>query len=71
MRRAVAEPIREDPFGEELESLADELHIPVGTWMHHEQDGVVPGEPRLVFIEITHVHSHWLLTGNRERFSDR
>jgi hypothetical protein len=71
MSRAVAEPIREDQFGEELQSLADELHIPVGTWMHYEREGVIPGEILLVFIEITHVHSHWPATSNRERFSDR
>jgi hypothetical protein len=39
--------------------------------MHHEQDRVILGKILLVFVEITHVYSHWLLTGNRERFSDR
>jgi hypothetical protein len=70
IRKALAKRIREvreERFGEDIDALADQLEIPVGTWMNYEDGVVIPAEILLGFIEITRVHPHWLLTGKGDK----
>jgi hypothetical protein len=74
IRKALAErlrEVREEQFGEDIESLADELEIPVGTWMNYEEGVTIPAEILLGFVEITGVHPHWLLTGKGDKYAAR
>jgi len=48
--------------------LARALRISYRTWHNYEAGCQVPAEVLLVFIEITGVHPHWLLTGHGPRF---
>jgi hypothetical protein len=50
--------------------LARALRIPYRTWHNFEAGCQVPAEVLLVFIEITGVHPHWLLTGHGPHFLD-
>ena len=73
-RRALAERIREvreERFGEDVEALADELEIPARTWMNYEEGVTIPAEILLAFIESTHAHPRWLLTGSGDKYSER
>jgi hypothetical protein len=48
--------------------LADALEIPFRTLYHYESGFTIPAPVILLFIEVTRVHPHWLLTGEGERF---
>ena len=63
--------VREDRFGEDAESLAEQLEIPLHTWMNYEEGVTIPAEILLLFIEVTRVHPHWLLTGEGSKFASR
>jgi hypothetical protein len=63
--------IREERFGEDIESLADVLDIPARTWLNYEMGVTIPAEILLAFIEIIGVRSHWLLTGKGDKYAER
>ena len=63
--------IRQERYGEETESLADDLGIPARTWLNYETGVTVPAEFLRAFIELTRVRPHWLLTGEGEKYSGR
>ena len=48
--------------------LADALRIPFRVWLDYEAGQTIPALVILRFIEVTHAHPHWLLTGEGERF---
>jgi hypothetical protein len=43
--------------------LAEALGIPARTWAHYESGVIMPAPVLLLFIEVTGVEPHWLLTG--------
>ncbi len=71
-REAFARRIREvrlecyGPTG--LETLANQLALPVKTWLNYESGVTIPALHLLQFIERTNVHPTWLLTGSGERY---
>jgi hypothetical protein len=50
--------------------LAQALGIPFRTLHNYESGYTIPAHSILRFIKLTHVHPHWLLTGNGEQFLD-
>jgi len=61
--------VREDLFGEHGgPALAEALRLPFRTWRNYESGCTIPAQVILRFIELTHAHPHWLLTGEGERF---
>jgi hypothetical protein len=70
IRKALAErvrQIREELFGDDLESLAQDLGLPARSWLNFEAGCTIPAEVLLDFIELTRAHPHWLLTGEGEK----
>jgi hypothetical protein len=63
--------VREDRFGEDADSLAEQLDIPLRTWMNYEEGVTMPAEILLLFIEATRVNPHWLLTGRGSMSASR
>ena len=64
--------IREDLFGEHGGPLlASALRLPFRTWYNYESGGTIPAQVMLRFIETTHAHPHWLLTGEGEKYQVR
>jgi hypothetical protein len=63
--------IREERFGEDIESLAEVLDVPAGTWRNYERGVTIPAEVLLAFIEITGARSQWLLTGEGDKYAGR
>ena len=51
--------------------LAQALGLPSRTWLNYEPGVTIPGLVILHFIEITHAHPHWLLTGEGSKYLDR
>jgi hypothetical protein len=50
--------------------LAEALGIPFRTLHNYESGCTIPAHSILRFIELTHVHPHWLLTGLGSRFQE-
>jgi hypothetical protein len=74
IRKALAgrlREVREERFGEHIESLAERLEIPVGTWLNYEEGVTILAEILLAFIEITGARSQWLLTGEGDKYAAR
>jgi hypothetical protein len=63
--------VREERFGEDIESLANELGIPAGTWRNYEMGVTIPAEILLAFIEVTRAHPDWLLSSRGDKYIDR
>ena len=64
--------VREDLYGEYgAQFLADDLGVPLKTWLRYEQGAGVPGLIVLKLIELTGVNPRWLLTGNGRRYLKR
>jgi hypothetical protein len=61
--------VREERFGEDVESLADQMDLPVRTWLNYEGGVTIPAEILLGFIEVTRASPHWLLSGEGDRFT--
>jgi hypothetical protein len=61
--------IREELYGENGGPiLAEALDLPFRTWHTYEGGGTIPAHSLLRFIEITHAHPHWLLTGEGDKY---
>ncbi len=61
--------VRLEKFGERgAPVLADELGLPVRTWLNYEAGVIIPGRALLSFIDRAGVHPHWLLTGEGEAY---
>jgi hypothetical protein len=61
--------IRRERYGEAgAPALAEELGLPDETWRNYEAGVVMPAIVLLQFVEVTGAHSHWLLTGQGERY---
>jgi hypothetical protein len=64
--------IRAEVYGDHgIETLAQEMKLPVPTWVHFEDGVTMPGEVILHFIELTGVEPHWLLTGEGAKYRRR
>jgi hypothetical protein len=64
--------IREDLFGlHGGPMLAESMQIPFRTWHNYETGSTIPALTLLRFIELTDANSHWLLTGEGEKFRKR
>src|SRR5262245_3666656 len=64
--------VREDLYGESgIQSLADALGLPPGTWANYERGGTIPAEVILNLIEATEVNPWWLLTGRGAKYDRR
>ncbi|HMB06823.1 MAG TPA: hypothetical protein VKP69_24180 [Isosphaeraceae bacterium] len=62
--------IRRELYGEHgAPLLAQALGLPARTWLNYEMGVTIPGLVILHFIEITHAHPHWLLTGEGEKYT--
>jgi hypothetical protein len=61
--------IREELYGENGGPLlAGALGIPFRTVLNYEDGCTIPAQAILRFIEVTHAHPHWLLTGEGEKY---
>jgi len=61
--------VRRELFGDEgIPAIADALHLPHRTWTNYEQGVVMPATVLLLFLDLTMVESHWLLTGRGPRY---
>jgi DNA-binding transcriptional regulator YiaG len=61
--------IREELYGEHGGPLlAGALGIPFRTVLNYEDGCTIPAQAILRFIEVTHAHPHWLLTGQGEKY---
>jgi hypothetical protein len=61
--------IRHELYGEHGGPLlAGALGIPFRTILNYEDGCTIPAQAILRFIEITHAHPHWLLTGQGEKY---
>lgn len=60
--------IRLDRFGDDGTVLASLLEVPERSWANYESGVMIPAMVLLRFIEATHVHPHWLLTGEGEKY---
>ncbi len=73
-RRSLAgrlKTIRNDRFGEteaDVLRMAEALGLPLATWRNFEEGVVMPAEVLIRLIEVTRVSSHWLLTGEGDRY---
>jgi hypothetical protein len=64
--------VREDFYGEHGSQFwADELGIPMETWLNYEQGIIVPAEIALKLLVFTSVCAEWLLTGEGEKYDPR
>jgi hypothetical protein len=62
--------IRQDMYGEHgAQFLADDLGVPLRTWMNYESGIVMPAKVVLRLIVTANVNPHWLLTGRGEKYS--
>jgi hypothetical protein len=62
--------IRRELYGEHgAPLLAQALGLPARTWLNYEMGVAIPGLVLLHFIEITHAHPYWLLTGEGEKYT--
>ena len=62
--------IRQDMYGEHgAQFLADDLGVPLRTWMNYESGVVMTPPVVLRFILIANVTPHWLLTGRGKKYS--
>jgi hypothetical protein len=72
VKQDLAERVREvrrELFGEYGGPLlAESLHLPFRTWLNYEAGCTIPAVVILRFIEVTHAHPHWLLTGEGPKF---
>jgi hypothetical protein len=61
--------IRQEMFGENGGPiLAEQLGLPIRTWVGFETGRTIPALAILRFIELTHVNPHWLLTGLGDKY---
>jgi hypothetical protein len=61
--------IREELYGEHGGPiLAAELDLPFREWHSYEGGSTIPAQSILRFIEVTHAHPHWLLTGEGDKY---
>jgi len=61
--------IREDLYGEYgAQFLADDLGLPLETWMNYESGIVMPAAVVLMLIVTASVNPHWLLTGRGKKY---
>ena len=51
--------------------LAKKLGLPYRTWYSYEAGAAIPGASILRFLEVTHAHPHWLITGEGEKYMSR
>jgi hypothetical protein len=64
--------VREDFYGEHgAQFLADDLGLPLKTWVNYERRVAVPGVTLLKFIVLTGANPHWLLTGRGRKYLRR
>jgi hypothetical protein len=64
--------VREDLYGEYgSQFLADELRIPLRTWLNYESGVVMPAETVLRLIDLARINPSWLLTGQGPKYSRR
>jgi hypothetical protein len=62
--------IREDLYGEHgAQFLADDLGVPLQTWMNFESGVIIPAKIVLKLIVATNVNPGWLLSGKGEKYS--
>jgi hypothetical protein len=65
-RQALARRVRQvrvERFGDDCGRLADELGLPLQTWLNYEGGVVMPATVLLEFMELTGTSPRWLLTG--------
>ncbi len=61
--------IRCEIFGEHGgPELADQLGVPLRTWLNYESGVTIPGEVLLRFLEITGTKPVWLLDGEGRKY---
>ncbi len=48
--------------------LANALKVPFRSWLAYESGVTIPALIILRFLEVTHAHPHWLLTGEGDRY---
>jgi hypothetical protein len=73
-RQALARRVRQvraELYGDEIERLAEELGLPLQTWLNYEGGCVMPAIVLLEFIEVTGTSPLWLLTGEGEAYTGR
>jgi hypothetical protein len=64
--------VREETFGVHGGPLLSEaLDLPFRTWLNYEGGCTIPAQVILRFIEVTHAHPHWLLTGEGPKYLAR
>ena len=51
--------------------LAMELGLPYRMWHSYEGGAAIPSQSLLRFLEVTHAHPHWLITGQGAKFRSR
>jgi hypothetical protein len=51
--------------------LAKKLGLPYRTWYSYEAGAAIPGASILRFLEVTHAHPHWLITGEGAKYTSR
>jgi hypothetical protein len=63
--------VREDFCGAQgAQFLADELGLPLGTWLNYERGVTIPAEVILLLIERTGISPPWLLTGRGPKYEE-
>jgi hypothetical protein len=64
--------VREDHYGENgAQFLADDLELPVRTWVNYELGVTISAETILKLIDVTGVSPQWLLTGQGPKYPAR
>jgi hypothetical protein len=64
--------IRRETHGEGgIADLAEALGLPTPTWRNFEGGVRMPGEVLLRFLLLTGAESHWLLTGEGDKYRSR
>lgn len=70
---AVAQRVREirlDVYGESgARLLAEEMKLPVRTWVNYESGVVIPAPVILRFLQVTGASASWLLRGEGDRYT--
>ena len=61
--------IREDLYGNDGElAVADQLGLPLGTWLNYERGVTIPGEVILRYLMLTKAEPLWLLEGQGVKY---
>jgi hypothetical protein len=57
--------IRQERFGQDVASLAEELNVPTRTWLNYEEGVTMPGVTMLGFLVTCEADPFWVLNGRQ------